>query len=93
MDGGGGDVEQVFGEYGDIQQHINGDVVYNDRVFAGGGGEEMVGVERDPGYYANQQLLQHQGLQQDVVHMKELKETIEKVYKLRGQLCPSPNYI
>lgn len=93
----GGDIEQVFGEYGAGQQYMGGGAVYNDRVLSGGVGEEMVGeemvgIERDPDYYANQLLLRQQGLHQEAIDIKELKETIEKVYKLRRRLCPSPNY-
>lgn len=98
MDGGNGDMEQVFGEYGAGQQYMGGGAVYNDSVLSGGGGEEMVGeemvgIERDPDYYANQLLLRQQGLHQEAIDIKELKETIEKVYTLRRRLCLSPNYI
>lgn len=77
MGGGEGEVGLVFDEYGDGQQYTNGD--------DGGDGEEMVGVEGGLDYHANQQLLQQQ---QESIHMRELKEIIERVWKLRRRLCP-----
>lgn len=84
MGRGDREAEQTFDEYRDGQQYTNGDAVYDDRVPAGGG-EEMVGVEGDPDYYVGQQ--------QEPIHMKELKEKIEKVYKLRKRLFSLIIYI
>lgn len=89
IDRGDGEVGQVFDEYRDNQQYTNGASVYNDRVLVCGG-EEMVGIEGEPDYYAGQQLLQQRGLQQESIHMKELKEMIEQVYKLQKRLYPTP---
>lgn len=84
MDRGDGEAGQKFDEYRDGQQYTNGDAVYDDRVPVGGG-EEMVGVEGDPDY--------HVGQQQEPIHMKELREKIEKVYKLRKRLFSSIIYV
>lgn len=82
MDRGDGEVGQTFDEYRDGLQYTNGGAVYDDRAPVGCG-EDMVGVERDPDYYTGQQ-----GLQQEPIHMKELKEKIEKVLNYESGYSP-----